>query len=229
MSRILIICILSLLALTARAQKPDTVRNKSVNDSLTRVRDSVTSKPVLPKILSKKNKKQYNPDSTHSPSVAVKRSALIPGWGQLYNHRWWKVPLVYGGLVSLGLAVEFNQRYYKNYLRVYRLKQNAQRPDDGDSQAVKTLFANVSGVSTTAIEGAVTGYQRNMQLSILGIVGVWGIQMVDAYIDAKFIHSYTMDRDLSFKISPGVATAPVYASGNIPSVMPVLKLTFTLK
>jgi hypothetical protein len=229
MSRILIICILSLLALTVRAQKPDTVRNKSVNDSLTRVRDSVTSKPVLPKILSKKNRKQYNPDSTHSPSLAVKRSAIIPGWGQLYNHRWWKVPLVYGGLVSLGLAVEFNQRYYKNYLRVYRLKQNAQRPDDGDSQAVKTLFNNVSGVSTTALEGAVSGYQRNMQLSILGIVGVWGIQMVDAYIDAKFIHSYTMDRDLSFKISPGVATSPVYASGNIPSVMPVLKLTFTLK
>ncbi|MFD1257514.1 DUF5683 domain-containing protein [Mucilaginibacter terrae] len=229
MNRLLLICILALFSFTASAQKPDTVKNKSVNDSLTRVRDSVVSKPVIPVILSKKNKKQYNPDSTHSPGLAFKRSGFVPGWGQLYNHRWWKVPLVYGGLVSLGLAVEFNQRYYKQYLRVYRLKQNAEQPGDGDSQDVKTLYNNVSGVSITAIEGAVTGYQRNMQLSILGMVGFWGIQMVDAYIDAKFIHSYTMDRDLSFKISPGVITGPVYASSNIPSVMPVLKLTFTLK
>jgi len=229
MNRILFICFLTFLSFAVYAQKPDTVKNKSVNDSLTRVRDSVISKPVLPKILAKRNKKQYNPDSTHSPSLAVKRSAFIPGWGQLYNHRWWKVPLVYGGLVSLGLAVEFNQRYYKQYLRVYRLKQNAQQPGDDDSQEIKTLYNNLSGVSNTAVESAVTGYQRNMQLSILGILGVWGIQMVDAYIDAKFIHSYTMDRDLSFKISPGIATSPVYASSNIRSVMPVLKLTFTLK
>jgi hypothetical protein len=228
MYKALVICILAFFALAAHAQNPDTVKTKSRNDSLTRVRDSITSKPVLPKILSKKNTKQYNPDSTHSPGLAFRRSGFIPGWGQLYNRRWWKVPLIYAGLGSLGLAIEFNNRYYKQYLRVYRLKQNVQQPDDSDSEAVKTLYRNVSGVSTTAIEGAVTGYQRNFQLSILGLVGAWGIQMIDAYIDAKFIHSYTMDRDLSFKVSPGVITAPVYAS-NIPSVMPVIKLTFTMK
>lgn len=215
-------------AFAGYAQNPDTVKTKSRNDSLTRVRDSVISKPVLPQILSKKNKKKYNPDSTHSPGLAFRRSGFVPGWGQLYNHRWWKVPLIYAGLGSLGLAVEFNNRYYKQYLRVYRLKQRGEQPDDSDSEAVKRLFVDVGGVSITALEGAVTGYQRNFQLSILGIVGAWGIQMIDAYIDAKFIHSYTMDRDLSFKVSPGIISTPVYAS-NIPSVMPVIKLTFTMK
>jgi hypothetical protein len=230
MNRIIGVCLLLFFALAGYAQRPDTVTTKSRNDSLTRVRDSVASTPVIPKVLSKKNTKRYHPDSTHSPGLAFKRSGIIPGWGQLYNHRWWKVPLIYAGLGSLGLAVEFNNRYYKQYLRVYRLKQRGLQPDAGDSEAVKALFINVtaSGATTTALEGAVTGYQRNFQLSILGIVGAWGIQMIDAYIDAKFIHSYTMDSDLSFKVSPGVITQPVYAS-NIPSVMPVIKLTFTMK
>lgn len=228
MNRILIICLLTFFALGARAQSPDTARYKNPKDSLNRVRDSITSKPVLPKILSKKNKKKYNPDSTHSPSLAFKRSAIIPGWGQLYNHRWWKVPLVYTGLGLLGSAVIFNQKYYKQYLKVYNMRRNGVVPARGATDEISVLYKNTANVNLTALESAVNGYQRNMQLSILGIAGAWGIQMIEAYIDAKFIHSYTMDTDLTFKVSPGVSTAPVYAS-NIPSVMPVLKVTFTFK
>jgi hypothetical protein len=231
MHKWLLFLLLALGTFTAKAQKPDTVRVKSANDSLNRVRDSVTSKPVLPKILAKKNKKRYNPDSTHLPSKAVKRSLMIPGWGQLYNGAWWKVPLIYGGLGSLGLAVEFNSRYYRQYLAVYNLRRNGERPGEGTSRAVTQLFFDTQNVSVTAIEGAVSSYQRNMQLSILGIAGAWGIQVIEAYIQAKFIHSYTMDRDLSFKVTPGVLpTGPLYASGSLSSsVMPVVKLTFTFK
>lgn len=223
-----IVCLLVFLAGAARAQKIDTAKTVR-KDSLNRVKDSLTSKPVIPQVINKKNTKKYNPDSTHSPGLAFKRSGIIPGWGQLYNHRWWKVPIIYTGLGLLGSAVVFNQKYYKQYLRVYNLKRNAQEPDESDSQAVKTLYANVAGVNNTAIESAVNGYQRNMQLSILGVVGAWGIQMIDAYIDAKFIHSYTMDRDLSFKVTPGIDASPMYASTNMTSVMPVVKLTFTFK
>jgi len=228
MNRLLIlICFITFFAGTAFAQKIDTTK-VTPKDRQNRVKDSLSSKPVLPQILGKKNTKKYNPDSTHSPGLAFKRSGIIPGWGQLYNHRWWKVPIVYTGLGLLGSAIIYNQKYYKQYLRVYNLKRNAARPDDSDSQEIKTLYANVANVNNTAIENAVNGYQRNMQLSILGVVGAWGIQMIDAYIDAKFIHSYTMDRDLSFKVSPGVDASPLYASGSM-AVMPVIKLTFTLK
>ncbi|CAM3878545.1 DUF5683 domain-containing protein [Mucilaginibacter galii] len=223
----IILCLLIFFAGTACAQKIDTAKTTR-KDSLNRVKDSITSKPVIPKVLSKKNTKKYNPDSTHSPGLAFKRSAIIPGWGQLYNHRWWKVPIVYTGLGLLGSAIIYNQKYYKQYLRIYNLKRNAQQPDDGDSAEIKKLYSDLAGVSTTAIEGAVNGYQRNMQLSILGVIGAWGIQMIDAYIDAKFIHSYTMDRDLSFKVSPGINASPLYAGGTM-AVMPVIKLTFTLK
>jgi hypothetical protein len=223
----ILICLLAFFAGTSYAQKIDTAKTIR-KDSLNRVKDSLTSKPIIPKVISKKNTKKYNPDSTHSPGLAFKHSAMIPGWGQLYNHRWWKVPIVYTGLGLLGSAIVFNQKYYKQYLRIYNLKRNAKQPDESDSEEIKTLYRNVAGVSTTAIESAVNGYQRNMQLSILGVVGAWGIQMIDAYIDAKFIHSYTMDRDLSFKVSPGIDASPLYASSGM-SVMPVIKLTFTLK
>src|SRR6476661_3113395 len=64
----------------------------------------------------KKNTLFSDSSRLQSPRHAVYRSAIIPGWGQARNRKWWKVPLVYGGFVSLGLVYEFNQRYYKELL-----------------------------------------------------------------------------------------------------------------
>jgi len=229
MNRLFIIFILLFFALATYAQKPDTVINKGRKDSTSPKLDTTKAKNAITNVITKKNKKKYNPDSTHSPGLAFKRSGFVPGWGQLYNHRWWKVPIVYTGLGLLGSAVIFNQKYYKQYLRIYNLKRSGLAPDESDSQEIVTLYNNTRNVSQTAVENAVNGYQRNMQLSILGILGAWGIQMIDAYIDAKFIHSYTMDRDLSFRITPTIETGPLYASGTMPSVMPVIKVSFTFK
>jgi hypothetical protein len=232
MNKFFIVIALSVFfAGTAYAQKIDTVKNRDRRDSINRVKDSVISKPIIPQVISKKNRKQYNPDSTHSPSLAVKRSAMIPGWGQLYNREWWKVPLIYGGLGSLGYFIVHNQVMYKRYLEVYKLRESAVSADKLPpiDDPVRTLYDNTKIAGLTSIENAVNNSQRNMQISVLSFAVVWGVQVVEAYIQAKFIHSYTMDRDLSFKISPGLSNAPVYAAGNIPSVMPTIKLTFTLK
>ncbi len=228
MNRLLLTLSLILTWGALYAQKPDTVKVKDPAEVKLRKRDSIMVKPVITEKITSKNKKIYRPDSTHSPSLAFKRSGFIPGWGQLYNGRWWKVPIIYGGLGLLGVAVEFNVRYQKQFLRAYRLRQSGEPASSDDTPLVKQLLAN-SGYTTSVLENAVNGYQRNMQLSILGIVGAWGIQMIDAYIDAKFIHSYTMDRDLSFKVTPGVLPAGAMYAGNIPAVMPVIKLTFTMR
>src|ERR1700759_4002173 len=63
-----------------------------------------------------KKEKVYHPDSTHSPHKAVIRSLIIPGWGQVYNHRWWKVPIIYGVLGSLGYGIVFNTQNYNLFL-----------------------------------------------------------------------------------------------------------------
>ena len=97
-----VICFLLGSVLAAKAQKPDTVAVKSKTDSLNRKRDSVTSKPYVPKIT---KEKVYHPDTNHSPHTAVIRSLIIPGWGQVYNRKYWKVPIIYGGLGLLGAVV----------------------------------------------------------------------------------------------------------------------------
>lgn len=207
------------LAVAAKAQQPDTVAVKNKKDSLNRVKDSVTSKRYYPKIT---KEKIYHPDSLHDPHKAVMRSLMIPGWGQLYNHRWWKVPLIYGGLALLGDVVVYNQKNYKEFLKEALLREkgivNTNQNDP-----------NLAGVSNNDVVTWTNLFRRNRDLGILGFVGGWGIQMIDAYIDAKFIHSYSMDNNLSFKVSPGTIGQPIYALNNTPTFIPAVKITFTLK
>ncbi|MDB5026001.1 MAG: hypothetical protein JWP78_3756 [Mucilaginibacter sp.] len=205
------------LVLAAKAQNPDTVAVKSKTDSLNRKRDSVTSKPFKPKIT---KEKAYHPDTLHDPHKAVMRSLMIPGWGQFYNRRWWKLPLIYGGLGTLGYIVVINQRWYSSLLKEAKLRER------GITVGRDIQYAAVSDAD---ILSATDYYRRNRDLGILGFLGGWGIQMVDAYIDAKFIRSYTMDNNLSFKVSPGVIGQPVYALNSSTTFIPAIKITFTLK
>jgi hypothetical protein len=207
------------LAVAANAQQPDTVAVKNKKDSLNRMKDTVTSKRYYPKITKEKT---YHPDSLHDPHKAVMRSLMIPGWGQIYNHRWWKVPLVYGGLGLLGDVVVFNQKYYKEFLKEALLREKG---IVGTAQNNKDLAT----VSNSDVVTWTNLYRRNRDLGILGFLGGWGIQMIDAYIDAKFIRSYTMDNNLSIKVSPGTIEQPVYALNSNATFIPAVKITFTLK
>ena len=223
---IIFVIVLLSFACAAFAQQPDTVKRKSSIDSLNRKKDSLTSKPFVPKAPAKM--KVYHPDSTHSPGKAFRRSGMVPGWGQVYNHRWWKVPLIYGGLGALGYSYFDNQSSYRDFLALSRIRRDpTTRPKPGDKNY--DLYVKYSSYSDQVVYDATSGFQRNVQVVILSFIGVWGIQMIDAYIDAKFIHSFTMDNDLSLKISPGIMQQPVYAFNNMPNFTPVLKFTFTLK
>ena len=206
------------IGLRAHAQKPDTTTVKSKADSSTLKHDSATSKKYAPKITKEKT---YHPDSLHDPHKALMHSLIIPGWGQLYNHRWWKVPIIYAGLGLLVDAIVFNQKYYKMFLTEAELRQQGAPASELNPELINVSNSDV--VTYTDL------YRRNRDLCILGMLGGWGIQMIDAYIDAKFKQSYTMDNNLSFKIKPGLMTQPSYAFSGAGSYIPSLTITFTLK
>jgi hypothetical protein len=223
---LLIVGLLAGISFTAMAQKPDTssAASKSKTDTLISTkRDTVVARSFAPK----KREKVYHPDSTHSPQKAIMRSLMIPGWGQLYNHRWWKVPVIYGGMGLLGWAIVFNSTYYKEFLALAIYREHGIVP--GPKDKYYNEYQLYASQPDQAIYDAQDAYRRNRDLSILGLVGAWGINVVDAYIDAKFINSYTMDNNLSMKITPAVLNQPMYAQNLNGSFIPGIKITFTLK
>lgn len=217
---------LFVLVIAARAQRPDFSAPRTKADSIKMKVDSVRPKPAP---VVKADKTIYHPDSAHSPRKAVMHSLMIPAWGQAYNRKWWKVPIVYGGLGLIAWAYFFNQSYYTENLAIAQYRRRGYVPGPGDEYyELYTQYAQY-GYSDQSINDAVRFYRRNRDLSVLGFVGLWGIQVIDAYIDAKFIHSYTMSDDLTFKVSPQLLNQPMYAYGPVGGYVPGLKVTFTFR
>ncbi|MES3016926.1 MAG: DUF5683 domain-containing protein [Bacteroidota bacterium] len=133
------------------------------------------------------------------PRIAARRSAILPGLGQIYNKRWWKVPLVYGGFFGIGLVYEFNQRQYKIFLTEAQYRQEA------PSKANPAWKA----YTTEGIIGIKDDYRRSRDLSILAGVAFYAVQIIDAYIDAKFFR-FDVSNDLSIKVDPLIQPAQIY-------------------
>jgi hypothetical protein len=210
----------------ACAQRPDFSPPKTKADSVKAKQDSLKSKAFAPSIV---DEKVYHPDSTHSPRKAVMHSLMIPAWGQVYNKKWWKVPIVYGGLGLIGWMYVFNQTNYKENLTIAQYRKRGYVPGPNDAYYQTYLLYAQYGYSDQTINDAVRGYNRYRDMSVLLFVGMWGLQIIDAYIDAKFIHSYSMDNNLSFRVTPQLMSQPMYAYGMQSAYVPGLKVTFTLR
>ncbi len=148
---------------------------------------------------------------------AVRSSAVLPGLGQIQNGRWWKVPFVYGGFVGLGLFFDFNQRNYHFFLEEVQFRL---------ANPNQFLHEEYAAYNNESIIQAKDFYRRNRDLSVLLALGWYGIQLIDAYVDAKFFR-YDIDDDLSFKINPFIERNPTAFAYNQPVFG--LKVTFQLR
>jgi hypothetical protein len=224
---LLVICLLAGFALTARAQNPDTTSSAILKNKMDTLKASRADTDFMqsrkPKV---RKEKVYHPDTTHSPHRAVMRSLIVPGWGQVYNHKIWKVPLVYGGLIGFGWAYVYNANNYRLFLALSKYRNHLIKPGPNDPYYFEYNQYSVFG--DQAIYNAKDGYRRDRDLCILGFVAFWGINTIDAYIDAKLIHSYTLDNNFTMRIAPDFISQPVYAQSSPISYIPGIKITFTL-
>lgn len=168
-----------------------------------------------PAIKEKNNTLFRDTSKLQTPGKAVLRSAIIPGWGQIRNKKWWKVPLVYGGYVGVGLYYEFNQRYYKEFL--------------GESQARKRgefLYDKYKFATDDQIYNTKDFYRRNRDLAIIAFFAFHSIQVIDAYVDAK-LATFDVSDNLSINIKPSIYT-PMYAGAVFQAPVPMLKLSIKL-
>lgn len=217
--------VLVVAMMQANAQQADTISKVPQKDSIS-VKDAAKGLGFKEKARSfTKEVGSLFKDSTElqNPRKAVLRSAILPGWGQIRNKRWWKVPLVYGGFVGLGLVYEFNNRYFKELLTESQFrKANPTLPDE-----TRFKFERYKGIPDNQIYNAKDFYRRNRDLTLYSTFGFYLLQMVDAYIDAK-LATFDVSDDLSLKIKPSIY-APPYANTGIYVPTPMLTLNLKFK
>lgn len=151
-------------------------------------------------------KKEFNP----SPTRAVWMSALFPGLGQVYNRRYWKLPIVVGGFMGLGYATGWNNNQLNEYTQAYRDLTD----DDPSTKSYMNFFPPTTKEEdldktwlTNTMRTRRDFYRRNRDLCIICCVGMYLLCMIDAYVDASLAH-FDISPDLSIDWGPSMMVNP---------------------
>lgn len=130
----------------------------------------------------------------HSPVKATWMSAALPGLGQYYNGKYWKIPIIYAGFSTMAFFVIQNRYEYDRYKEAYAIK--VELPDGQSSGNILVDNYNESQLLSQR-----EYYQSSLELSYI-LTGVFYIlQIVDATVDAH-LYDYDIDDDLSFHFEP---------------------------
>jgi hypothetical protein len=160
------------------------------NDSIIPVRGVDTSKVISRDSIIKKK---------HSPRKAAIRSAILPGWGQVYNRKIWKVPIVYGALGTTAGVFIFNIRQYKDIQFAYRTLINKDLPNY--PKVVPELQVFIQNEASNDLFNVRSEVRQNIDYSVLVFLFFWGLNVVDALVDAH-LKDFDVSPDLSMKIKP---------------------------
>lgn len=137
----------------------------------------------------------------HSPKKAALRSAILPGWGQIYNKKYWKLPIVYGALGTSAGIFLFNLKQYKDTRFAYKVKYNM-RVLHTDSALYSQIRDNLKPISEESLRFYRNQYRRDIDYSVLFMAILWGLNVVDAAVDAH-LKGFDVSPDLSLQIKPG--------------------------
>ena len=146
------------------------------------------------------------------PMRAVWLGAVVPGLGQIYNRSYWKLPIVYGGLMGCVYAITWTNNQYDSYKQAYRdIYYDIQHGTLSESPDKSYIAILPEGYTISSMGGAST-YQsrlkewqnasrRNRDMSILATIAVYALSLIDAYVDAQ-LFNFDISNDLSLDISP---------------------------
>jgi len=171
-------------------------QNIVLPDSLLFSADSLLNKTVVVPEL-------FKPD----PQKSLWYALIFPGLGQIYNRQYWKVPIVYGGVVGLTYAISWNGKYYRDYSRAYR---DIMDSDPNTKSYEKLLPYGTDPTSSYAqnlMKTKQNTYRRYRDLSIVGAVAFYAITVIDAYVDAQ-LADFDISPDLSMRVGPAVFENP---------------------
>ena len=177
--------------------------------------------------VSRRHKRDWN--TWHpTPKRALWLALVLPGAGQIYNRKYWKLPIIYGGFVGCAYAMRWNNMMYRDYSQAY-----LDIMDDDPTTNSFNQFLHLGSQITEANKARwqeifrkrKDRYRRWRDMSFFVMVGVYALSVVDAYVDAS-LSEFDISPDLSLNIAPGVQRQPrtglFRQRGHRPAVQPRL-------
>ena len=169
---------------------------------------------------------EWKPD----PAKAVWMAAIFPGLGQIYNRSYWKLPIVYGGLMGCIYAITWNNNMYQDYKRAYRdilmddvLSSDPTRSYNAvlrEGYTVETMGGRQR--YTEVLKENQNTYHRYRDISIVVAVAVYALSVIDAFVDAQ-LFDFDISPDLSMHVEPNIEYDLFHQRSA------ELKLAFTIK
>ena len=232
MGRLFVIIFMLAQVLTGRAQgnselAPDTLRHaeEAVPDSDTlrysgaeldsdtlHIHESAakTDSAKMAKLL--RNWSTWKPN----PQRALWLALVLPGAGQIYNRKYWKLPIFYGGFMGCIYALSWNNMMYKDYSQAY-----IDIMDDDPATASYNKFLHLGVQITDAnksryqeiFKGRKDKYRRWRDMSIFVMIGIYALSVIDAYVDAE-LSEFDISKDLSLEVRPAVIPNRMGGGGN---------------
>lgn len=189
---------------------PDTIVSSTPVDTarLRQLSDSLLAQPIA------KAQQQVQKAFVPKPTKALWLSLVLPGAGQIYNRKYWKLPIIYGGFLGCVYALTWNQMMYRDYSQAYLDIMD----DDPNTKSYLDMLPpryDITGREDQfkkIFKRKKDFYRRYRDLSAFCFIGVYLLSVVDAYVDAQ-LSEFDISPDLSMKVEPAVIGTPKLMGG----------------
>jgi hypothetical protein len=146
----------------------------------------------------------------HSPKKATIYSAILPGLGQAYNKKYWKIPLIYAGFGTIGYFIGWNNGFYSTYKQAYSDFTDDDPATDSYLDLDATQYYDLENPTDslnfkTGLSKQSDYYRRNRDLLIISMIGFYGLNIIDASVDAH-LFDFDISEDLTLNWQPAVKT-----------------------
>ncbi len=171
-------------------------------DTTFSAQDSLKFNNIL-KLSNKKNKRDW---STWRPDIkrAMWLAIVLPGAGQIYNRKYWKLPIIYGGFVGCAYAITWNNQMYHDYSQAYMDIMDDDPTTDSYNQFLHlgaTIDASNMDRYKEIFRKRKDRYRRWRDMGVFVMIGVYAFSIIDAYVDAS-LSEFDISDDLTLRVDP---------------------------
>ena len=217
MGRLLTIVVVLLITVVCQAQQADStlvvMDSLAVSDARILLPDDSTS-VVVKKEKIRRDWSTWRPN----PKRALWLALVLPGAGQIYNRKYWKLPIFYGGFIGCIYALSWNNTMYKDYSQAY-----LDISDNDPSTASYNKFLHLGVEINSSNEARYRDlfrsrkdkYRRWRDMSVIAMVVVYALSVIDAYVDAE-LSEFDISKDLSLRVQPTAIPTHQWGTVNRP-------------